>query len=233
MHILTKKLFLTALFILSFLISCKQKAKENSSQEQVEITDVVKTKVEKLPYFNTPDFNPMWLSVNDELSTFHKIPSFSFTNQLGNEITDKSLEGTIYIASFFFTTCPNICLQLTKNMRTLQKTYAEDDNIKLLSHSVLPSIDTVEVLKEFGERQNINPNKWYLLTGEKEIIYEMAREAYFADDLYKKTNDKNRFVHTENLILVDKNSHIRGVYNGTLPAEMKRIQRHIEILKKE
>ena len=102
-----------------------------------------------------------------------------------------------------------------------------------MESTVMPSVDTVEVLKDYGERQKIDPKKWYLVTGKKETIYALAREAYFADDLYKQTNDKNRFVHTENLLLIDKNSHIRGVYNGTLAIERKRIQRHINILKKE
>ena len=97
----------------------------------------------------------------------------------------------------------------------------------------MPSVDTVEVLKEYGERQNINPEQWYLVTGPKEKIYELAREAYFADDLYKETNDKNRFVHTENLILIDKKGHIRGVYNGTIEFDVERLKRHVEILKAE
>jgi len=213
------------------LVSCKQHSATNKEAESdIKINT---QKVNKLPYFNTPDFAPSWESNTDKLEGFHKIPSFNFKNQLGNEITNKTLEGSIYVANFFFTSCPNICLQLTSNMRELQELYADDDSIKLLSHTVMPSVDTIEVLKEYGELQNIDPKKWFLVTGEKEKIYDLAREAYFADDLYKQTNDKNRFVHTENLMLVDKKGHIRGVYKGTQPEEIKRISRHIEILKKE
>ena len=212
----------------SCLISCKQDLERKTTAKKIE-----ETEIKGLPYFNTPDFTPAWLTNEKELSKFHKIPDFDLTNQLGNQITNKSLEGKIYVASFFFTSCPNICLKLAENMRELQRIYANDTDFKLISHTVMPSVDNVDVLKDYGERQNIDPQKWYLLTGNKDKIYELAREAYFADDLYKQTNDKNRFVHTENLILVDKNSHIRGVYKGTLPAEVQRIQRHIEILKKE
>jgi len=102
-------------------------------------------------------------------------------------------------------------------MHKLQEIYKDDDDIKLLSHSVYPSFDTVEVLKDYGERHNVIP----------------IREAYFADDVFKDTNDESRFVHTENLILIDKKGHIRGVYKGTLPEEVLRIQRHINILKLE
>ncbi len=231
---LNNKIIRTIFFAFIFLISCNPKSEKKPKKDDIKSTEVLTKKaIKKLPYFNTPDFNPTWLPGDNELKDLHKIPSFSFKNQLGNKITNKTLEGKIYIASFFFTTCPNICLQLAQNMRELQKMYAKDDEIKLVSHTVWPSVDTVEVLKEYGERQDINPEKWYLLTGDKEKIYDLARKAYFADDLYKQTKDAERFIHTENLILIDKNSHIRGVYSGTLPAEIKRIQRHINILKRE
>lgn len=228
---LNKIIFISIFFFGACLTSCKHKSQSVDPEYKKDVSQ--KSEVEKLPYFNTSDFTPTWLSNNDELKEFHKIPNFNFTNQLGQKVTNTTLEGKIYVANFFFTTCPNICLQLTKNMRELQNIYMADDDIKLISHTVLPSIDTVEILKDYGERQNIDPKKWYLVTGEKEKIYELAREAYFADDLFKQTNDKNRFIHTENIILIDKNSHIRGVYNGTLSTEVKRIQRHIELLKKE
>ncbi|WP_010522515.1 SCO family protein [Aquimarina agarivorans] len=218
--------------VLSCLTSCKEKTEKSPIKDQTNTVKAV-AKVKKLPYFNTPDFTPTWAPDHIELKKIHKIPEFSFTNQLGNTVTNKDLEGKIYIANFFFTTCPNVCIQLTNNMRKIQTIYANDDEIKLLSHTVWPSVDTVKVLKEYGERQNVNPEKWHLLTGKKEKIYELAREAYFADDLYKETNDPNRFIHTENLLLVDKNSHIRGVYSGTKPEEIKRLQRHINLLKKE
>ena len=222
-----------SIFLLGlFMTSCKQNKKSVTITEDIHTIAKAPT-IKKLPYFNTPDFTATWLPNTNELNEFHKIPAFNFTNQLGEKVTNKTLEGNIYLASFFFTSCPNICLKLTQNMSELQKIYKNDDEFKLISHTVMPSEDTVEVLKDYGERQNINPEKWYLVTGEKEKIYELAREAYFADDLYKQTNDKNRFIHTENLILVDKKSHIRGVYNGTLPIEVERIKRHFTILKNE
>ncbi len=210
------------------LISCK----EQPEHKDQAITIGTK-KVDRLPYYNTADFTPSWLPSDDELKMFHKIPDFKFTNQLGNDITNKELHGYIYVANFFFTTCPSVCVKLTNNMHKLQEAYTENDDIKFISHTVFPSFDTVEVLQEYGERFHINPEKWYLVTGEEEEIYNIAREAYFADDTYKQTQDKNGFIHTENLILIDKEGHIRGVYKGTLPEEIARIQRHIEILRRE
>jgi len=231
-NIINRKAGILTLLLATSLISCKNKSEQS---EQV-ISNNKKnemSKVDKLPYFNTPDFAPTWSSEINELKELHKIPNFSFTNQLGKQVTNASLEGKIYVANFFFTSCPDVCIKLTKSMYELQDIYTGDDAIRLISHSVMPSVDTIEVLKEYGERHNINPDKWDLVTGDKEKTYALAREAYFADDLYKETKDKNRFVHTENLILIDKNSHIRGVYNGTLPEEVQRIKRHIALLKKE
>ncbi len=215
---LIKKISVVIFCFGSFLISCKQETTK---------------KINKLPYYNTADFAPTWLPSEGELKKFHKISDFKFKNQLGNYITNADLNGYIYVANFFFTTCPSICIKLTNNMLTLQEIYDENDEVKLISHTVFPSYDTVEVLKEYGDLRGINPKRWHLVTGKKEKIYKLAREAYFADEIYTETNDENGFIHTENMILVDKNGHIRGVYKGTLPEEIKRIQRHIEILKKE
>ena len=88
---------------------------------------------------------------------FHKIPEFSFQNQLGETVTNATFNNKIYIASFFFTTCADICLQMTDNMRKLQKTYTNQDDIMFLSHTVIPSVDNVKVLKEYGDRQSIDP----------------------------------------------------------------------------
>jgi len=227
------KKIIVLLSIGSCFLSCKQAIESQESMKSTETAATSIKKVEKLPFYNNPDFTPTWLSNDDELENFHRISDFNFKSQLGNEITNNTLKGYIYVAGFFFTSCSSICIDLTKNMHTLQEIYSDDDEIKLISHSVYPKVDTVEVLKEYGERHNIDPKKWYLVTGKKEKIYKLVREAYFADDVFKDTNDKSRFVHTENLILVDKNGHIRGVYKGTLPIEMKRIQRHIKILKRE
>ncbi|WP_246615998.1 SCO family protein [Aquimarina litoralis] len=210
------------------IFSCKGKI-ENDKQA----IKIGTKKVDKLPYYNTSDFTPSWLPTDNELKKFHKIPDFKFKNQLGEEITYNDLRGHIYVANFFFTTCPSICAQLTSNMHILQDVYAKNDEIKFISHSVFPSYDTVEVLQKYGELHDVNPKKWYLVTGDEKEIYNLAREAYFADETYKQTNDKNGFVHTENLILIDKQGHIRGVYKGTSYQEIERIQRHIEILKRE
>ena len=203
-------------------VSCHEnkEAKEKSPEiEQTEIT--------KLPYFNAAFFTPEW-----EKAT-HRIPTFSFVNQIGDTITNKTYEGDIYVADFFFTICPGICPQLTKNMGVLQEEYKDDPKVKLLSHSVMPWNDTVEKLAEYAVENDVHLPKWNLVTGDTDAIYEIARNGYFADEDFVKTQDASKFIHTENFILVDAKGYIRGVYNGTLALEVKRLMRHIEILKKE
>ena len=214
----------TLLFTLiaSVFISCTD---QDKSKEKAAILD--NSEVTKLPYFNTPIFTPEW-----EKGT-HKIPNFSFTNQNGENITNETFEGKIYVADFFFTICPGICPKLTKNMGILQEEYKEDPDILLLSHSVMPWNDTVEKLTVYAKEHEVHLPQWHLVTGDKDAIYKIARDGYFADEDFTNTQDIDNFIHTENFILVDGNGYIRGVYNGTLPLEMKRLKRHIEILKNE
>ena len=187
-----------------------------------------------LPYFNTALFTPEWIDKDsDKYAYIHKIPTFSFINQNGEEITNKTYEGKIYVADFFFTSCPGICPRLAKNMRTLQEAFKDDDEVLLLSHSVTPEKDSVPVLKEYAIENQVNSKKWNLVTGNRKEIYDIARKAYFADEDFVKTQDESAFIHTENFVLIDKKGRIRGVYNGTLAVETERILRHIKLLKRE
>ena len=183
--------------------------------------------VNVLPYFNTADFTPEWNKGT------HKIPAFSFTNQNGVTVTNNTFKGKIYIADFFFTSCPGICPKLTKNMGDLQTFYKDDKDIMLLSHTVMPWKDSVSVLKDYALKHGVKSKKWHLVTGSKAAIYTIARMGYFADEDFVKTQDADNFIHTENFILVDKQGYIRGVYNGTLPVDVARLKRHIKILKAE
>lgn len=208
--------------IVSGVVSCAHRHQSKEKTEFVENTGVT-----KLPYFNSAIFTPEWEKGR------HKIPDFSFTNQNGEIVTNKTVEGNIYVADFFFTICPGICPKLTKNMGILQEEYKDDPAIKLISHSVMPWSDTVEKLAVYAHEHGVHLPQWHLVTGNKDAIYEIARNGYFADEDFVKTQDEDGFIHTENFILVDKEGYIRGVYNGTLELEVKRLIRHIEILKTE
>lgn len=195
------------------------------------------TKIDKettLPFFNSAEFTPEWISeTSSKYNTIHTIPSFEFINQEGKKITNKTYEGKIYVADFFFTSCPGICPRLAKNMGALQEVFKNDEDVLFLSHSVTPEKDSVPVLNMYGKENNVNPVKWNLVTGDKKEIYNIARQGYFADEDFVKTQDEDAFIHTENFVLIDKKGRIRGVYNGTLAVEKDRILRHIKLLKKE
>lgn len=187
-----------------------------------------------LPFINKPDFTPEWISQSDKAySAIHQIPSFSFTNQDGETVTDKTVDGKIYVADFIFTRCGSICPRMTTNMGVLQEKYKNDAGVLFLSHSVTPEMDSVPVLKKYAVAKGILSGKWHLLTGDKNQIYELAKKQYFAGDTIGYYQTGNEFLHTENFILVDKHRRIRGVYNGTLLLEMERLMDDIGTLKKE
>ena len=195
-----------------------------------------KTKPDELPlpFINKPDFTPEWIEKNNPAYTsIHQIPAFTFTDQDGKNITEKTVEGKIYVADFIFTRCGSICPKMTTNMGTLQTKFKDDDEVLFLSHSVTPQMDSVPVLKKYAEAKGVISGKWHLLTGNVDDIYRLAKKEYYAGDTIGYYQTGNEFLHTENFILVDKHRRIRGVYNGTLPLEMERLIEDIVTLKKE
>jgi protein SCO1/2 len=161
---------------------------------------------------------------------YHTISDFSLINQNGDTITEEFYDDKIYVADFFFTTCQSICPIMTKNMKEVQDKLINDKEILLLSHSVTPEIDSVEQLKRYAILNQINDDKWNLVTGDKKQIYNLARKSYLAveDDPLGNYD----MIHTENFMLIDKKKQIRGFYDGTLESEIKRLLDDIEILKK-
>lgn len=192
------------------------------------------SKEETLPYFNQPDWTPEWISKQDpNFNKIHQIPNFKLFNQNGQLVTQKKVDGKIYVANFFFTSCRKICLKMMDNMSLIQNAYKNDSEIHLLSHSVIPEIDSVPLLKKYANRLKIDSKSWDLLTGDKNLIYNLAKKQYFAGDSVGFYQSGNEFLHTENFILIDKQRRIRGVYNGTLLVEIDRIKKDIETLKRE
>ncbi len=191
-------------------------------------------KEDTLPFYNDPEFTPRWIESSSAwYDSIHTIPSFSFTDQDGQTVTEKMVEGKIYVANFMFTSCVSICPVMTDNMKILQKEFEHDEEVVLLSHSVLPTVDSVSVLKKYAERKGIISSKWHLLTGNRDSIYSLAKRQYYAGDSIGFYGNQRDFLHTENFILVDKHRRIRGVYNGTIKFEMERIIEDIRTLMKE
>lgn len=163
----------------------------------------------------------------------HYISNFSLTNQNGETITQDDYKDKIYIADFFFTTCGTICPVMTSNMKKVQQAILLDDDIKLLSHTVMPEIDTVAQLKKYAIEKGVLNHKWNLVTGSKKDIYNLARKSYLVAKYDPTKDDAYGIVHTENFVLVDKKKQIRGMYDGTDDKDIDRLLEDIEILKEE
>ncbi len=185
----------------------------------------------RLPYYTEPTFTPRWFDEMPE--DLHEIPSFSLTDQSGQTINQEQLKGNIYIANFFFTACPGICPKMTANLQGIQRSFADEPHVKILSHSVAPGVDTVKQLKDYAERNEIDRTKWHLLTGSQDSIYTLARKSYFADKAIGFNKSTKEFLHTENFLLIDSEGRIRGVYNGIRSLDMQRLTTDIHTLLKE
>ena len=190
------------------------------------------------PQKRLPIFQPSMVnyelvdSTLQHVKKFHKIAPFKMTNQNGETITDKDYNGKIYVADFFFTTCPTICPKMTANMGELQRVFRKDSQVMLLSFSVTPKVDSVAQLKRYATEKGVEDSKWNLVTGDKKEIYTLARQSYLA---VKSDGDWGKYdmIHTENFILVDPEQRIRGFYDGTDSEALQILVDDILLLKKE
>lgn len=188
---------------------------------------------ESLPYFHTADFTPLWITETSQLDTLHTLSDFEFLNQNNENISAQTFKGKIHVMNCFFTICPSLCPRLMSSMKQVQKAFKDDKNVMIASFSVTPDRDSVSVLRAYANTHEIPDNQWYLLTGDKNQIYQIARKSYFADENIGVQKGANDFLHTENFILVDKNLHIRGIYNGTLQIDIDNLINDIKILQNE
>ncbi len=194
---------------------------------------IVLTPEKKLPIYQ-PSMVKFQLvdSTIQHVKRFHKIDDFSLVNQNNEIITNETYDGKIYIADFFFTTCPGICPIMKENMIVLQDEFINDDHVLLLSHTVTPEIDSVQVLKKYSQDKGIIDSKWNMVTGDKKQIYNLARKSYLvAEDI--EGPRQYDMIHTENFVLIDSKRRIRGFYDGTDIDVMDNLISDIKILKKE
>ena len=211
----------SSLTVLLFFTAC---AKNETAQKNVDT----------LPYYREVSFTPHWLAPNDEaLKDFHQIAPFELINQNGEIITEKTFEGKVYVADFFFTRCPGICPQMTDNMKILQAEFLNNDEVLLLSHSVTPKMDSVAVLKKYAEKKNVVSGKWHLVTGTQKDIYKLGRQDYFVEEDLGLQKEVDEFLHTENFVLIDQNRHIRGIYNGLNKTSIAQLIKDVNVLLKE
>ena len=159
---------------------------------------------------------------------FKQVPVFEFTSQQGQAISQNELDGNIYVADFFFATCPDICKEMSSQMVRVQEAFHDEEQVKLVSFSVNPEHDTPEVLREYGERYNADPAKWYFLTGDRDKIYNLAQKGFYLPVM--KVEGQQDFIHSEKFMLVDKDRYVRGIYDGTDKEDVDRLILEIKVL---
>lgn len=193
-----------------------------------------KATASKVPYYNGPDFSPYWLAPgSDSARLMHQVAPFSLLTQQGDTLHSGNLEGKIYVANFFFTSCGSICPKMTANLKKVQEIFPSNPLLKILSFSVTPWIDSVPRLQWYAKKHEIKGEQWYLLTGDKSRIYQLARQEFYAEEEPGMNKDSTEFLHTEHMILVDREGHLRGLYNGTLELEIEHLVEDIRILLQE
>ncbi|MEO0584372.1 MAG: SCO family protein [Bacteroidota bacterium] len=161
----------------------------------------------------------------------YQIPPFAFVDQDSNMISEKDVAGKFYVADFFFTTCPSICPKMSAEMVRLHDEFLKEDQLLLLSYSLDPKYDTVAVLKDYATKLGVNTEKWHLLTGDEQELYDLAY-AYMVNAVKDETAPGG-VLHSGAFVLVDQNRHVRGFYDGTIPEEVDRLMVDIRRLIKE
>ena len=163
-------------------------------------------------------------------TVYHHIPAFSFLDQNGDTITQATMLGKVSVVDFFFTHCPGICIDMTRNLKRLQDKYIQDkQDLLILSHTVDPEADSVGQLKKYAVEKDINSKMWHLLTGDKKKLYDQARFGYFITAL-QGDGGPNDFIHSEKLVLVDKEGLIRGYYDGTSDSVVDKMMTDVQLL---
>jgi|SRR4051812_24329534 protein SCO1/2 len=162
-------------------------------------------------------------------TTFHTIQSFSFTDQDGKTITQDSFKECVYVTDFFFTTCHSICPIMSNQMERVYTKYKGNKEVKFLSHTVDPEIDTVQQLKAYAIKHNADAAQWMFVTGEKKALYDIARKGYLLN-AEEGDGGPDDFIHTQNFALVDKDKRIRGFYDGTDSTDMNHLMQDIDLL---
>ena len=163
---------------------------------------------------------------------YHQIASFNLTNQIGQVVNQNTTKNKIYIANFFFATCQSICPMMSNQLQEVQKAFLADDSVLILSHSVNPLHDTVAVLNNYADTYGAKTNKWHLLTGNKKQIYDLAKTSYLVN-AFEDDGSPEGFLHSELFLLIDKKARIRGMYDGTNTAEVKKLIEDVKLLKQE
>ncbi len=212
-------IFYCVLFFYCALISCSPPPQDENVFEITELPRLTK-------YY--PEINAA-----GDTTGFHRVPVQSFVNQFGDTFYSNDVNGKISVIHFFFASCEGICPVISNNVFDVQRAFKGNDNVKLISYSVDPERDSVAVLRKYADRFKCDSSQWNLLTGEKKKIYDLARYGYLLPAIEPGTGDSEDFIHSDQLVLVDRNSIIRGYYTGTDTSDVRLLIEDISTLLKE
>lgn len=167
-----------------------------------------------------------------KLPVMSYVQNFSFTDQNGQPVTEKNIDGKVYVTNYFFTTCKGICPKMNFNLKGVYDKFKDDKDFAVISHSSMPETDSVALLKAYEEKMlpndHNNPAEWYFVTGDKDSLYKMARQSYLLDNANNNNeNIQEAFIHTQFIALVDKQKRVRGIYDGLKPDEIARLEKDI------
>lgn len=186
--------------------------------------------MERLPFYDDAERTPVWLTTQ-QAEDVHRIPSFALQDQTGATVTERDLEGHVVVASFFFTSCAQVCPILRTKLGAIQDAYLDDERVVLVSHSVIPEADSVSVLERYARMNGVDDRKWHLLTGDRDALYRLAREGYRVDvDPGAGDDPDSRLIHTETVVLLDADRRIRGLYAGTMDLDLERLREDMAVL---
>ncbi|MEQ9443055.1 MAG: SCO family protein [Cyclobacteriaceae bacterium] len=166
-----------------------------------------------------PIFGRRYYDEQQQDTVYHQVADFSFVDQDSATITPATFEDKIYVTDFFFTSCPTICPVMKKEMLRIYEEFKENDEVSILSHTIDPEYDTVALLHDYANRLGVSSDKWHFVTGDKDAIYDMGLKSYMVTAM-EDEEAPGGFIHSGAFILVDKNRHIRGLYDGTVPEQV-------------
>jgi protein SCO1 len=213
--------FLPGLLAITLLSSCGGEKKSSAGSSELPVmgrTEYVEKQVNNETVVDT---------------VYHTIDDFEFVNQYGDTVNNESMKGQIYVADFFFTTCRTICPIMKKEMLRVYSQYGKANDFAILSHTLDPEYDTVELLHDYAQRLGVEKNtNWHFLTGDREKIYELGQDSYYVTAM-EDEEAIDGIIHSGAFILVDKQQRIRGIYDGTKTNQVDVLINDIDRLMKE
>ena len=162
-------------------------------------------------------------------TTYFTVPDFHLVNQNGETISQKNFEDKVYVANFFFATCPGVCPKMTDEVKKVEEAFKDNKNVLFISHTVDPEEDSLPDLKAFAEKHGADLSRWYFVTGNRDSIYALAIDGYLVPAA-EDARAEGGFLHSQDLLLIDKEKHIRGIYDSLEPEEIKRLKEEIKVL---